>query len=110
MLGSLGAGSGRLGLVAGRVVGLVVGWLLVVGAGSAWATTGHSFVGQFGGYGTGDGQFAESGAAGPAGVAVMPSTGEVLAVDLGQSPSAATPRVQRFSADGVFQSAFPIDC
>jgi len=69
--------------------------------GSAWATTGHTFAGEFGEYGNGDGQFAEPFHNGPSAVAVMPSTGEVFAVDEG--------RVQRFSEDGVFQSAFALD-
>ena len=60
--GFLAVGSGRLGVVGGRVVGLavsVVVWLSVVGGGGAWATTGHTFAGQFGGLGAGDGQFGE---------------------------------------------------
>lgn len=39
----------------------------------------------------------------------MASTGEVFTVDYGQSASSLAPRVQRFSADGVFQSKFAID-
>jgi hypothetical protein len=91
------------------VVVVVVVWLLVVGGGSAWATVGHSFAGQFGGSGSGDGQFGEGGGVGPAGVGVLASTGEVFTADLGQGSGAATPRVQRFSPGGVFVSAFAID-
>jgi hypothetical protein len=105
------AGSGRL--LVGRVAGLVVVaslWVLVVGAGGAWATTGHTFAGQFGGPGDGDGQFGEPlGNKGPAGLAVMPSTGEVFAADAAEGSQGAQPRVQRFSADGVFASSFVLD-
>jgi hypothetical protein len=108
--GSL-AGLGRL--VVGRVAGLVVVvslWvLLVVGAGGAWATTGHTFAGQFGGLGDGDGQFGEPLSNGPAGVAVMASTGEVFTADAGSGSQATRPRVQRFSADGTFASSFALD-
>ncbi len=79
-------------------------------SGCAWATTGHSFVGQFGGSGNGDGQFSEGGGrVGPAGVSVLASSNEIFTVDSGERPGAATPRVQRFSAAGDFQSAFAID-
>jgi hypothetical protein len=113
--GSLAVGSGRLGC---RVVGLVVmaaaAWLLVAGGGSARATTGHVFAGEFGGFGDGDGQFGESDAAGPSGVSVVPATDdpaadEVVTVDRGQGAGDPAPRVQRFSADGVFVSKFLID-
>ena len=86
----------------------LVGAFAFVAPGSAWATTGHTFAGQFGGLGTGDGQFAEGNGVGPAGVAVMPSTGEVFTLDMGQGSGLAMPRVQRFSAAGVFASKFPI--
>jgi hypothetical protein len=97
---------------------LVVLLLVLVGAfafvvpGSAWATTGHTFASEFGGLGAGDGQFGEFSKNGPAGLAVMPSTGEVFTADRGvrytaDEGSVSGPRVQRFSADGVFQSAFP---
>lgn len=98
MLGSLALGSSR---VAGRLVGVVVVaavWLL--SAGGAWATTGHVFVGQFGGVGNGDGKFDEPLGNGPAGLAATAS-GEVVAVD--------EARVQRFSAAGVFASSFFLD-
>jgi hypothetical protein len=104
--GSSAVGSVRL------VVGLAViaaALLLTAGGGSAWATTGHTFVGQFGGAGDGDGQFGEPNAVGPAGVAVMPSTGEVYTVDAAQATGPPQPRVQRFSADGVFMSRFAIN-
>jgi hypothetical protein len=106
--GSFAVGSGRLG---GRVVGLVVAgaaWLLMVGGGSAWGTTGHAFVGEFGGLGASYGQFGEFGA-GPSGVSVIPATDEVVTLDRGQGEVSSAPRVQRFSADGVFASAFTID-
>lgn len=72
------------------------GAALFVVPGSAWATTGHSFAGQFGGAGSGDGQFLN----GLWGTAVMPSTGEVFTL------SGESGRVQRFSAEGMFQSSF----
>jgi hypothetical protein len=86
----------------------LVGGFAFVAPGSAWATTGHAFAGAFGGGGDGDGKFSESQGNGPAGVAVMASTGEVFTADMGQGATGPAPRVQRFSADGVFQSAFPL--
>jgi hypothetical protein len=110
VLGSSVVGACRSGVVGCRLMGLaVVVWLLVLGGGSAWATTGHSLVGQIGGLGNADGQFGEPLRNGPAGVGVMPSTGEVFTVDAAQVDRPAEPRVQRFSADGVFQSAFALD-
>jgi hypothetical protein len=109
VLGSL-AGLGRL--LVGRVVGLtVVGAVLVLvaGGGSARATTGHTYAGQFGGLGNGDGQFGEPFGNGPAGVAVMASTGEVLTADAAQTGQTTQPRVQLFSAAGVFESRFALD-
>jgi hypothetical protein len=89
---------------------MVVAAWLAVGGGAAWATTGHTFVGQFGGLGSGDGQFGEPNDRGPSGVAVMPSTGDVFTADAAQAGQPApAPRVQRFSADGVFASAFAIE-
>jgi hypothetical protein len=79
----------------------LVGGFAFVAPGSAWATTGHTFADAFGGLGSGEGQFLTPLSNGPAGVAVMPSTGEVF--------TAEDDRVQRFSADGVFQSAFSND-
>jgi hypothetical protein len=81
--------------------------LSLVLCGSALATTGHTFAGQFGGGGTGDGQFSEPANNGPAGLAVMPSTGEVFAA--GNVNVGGSTRMQRFSAAGVFQSVFPVD-
>jgi hypothetical protein len=79
----------------------LVGGFAFVAPGSAWATTGHTFADAFGGLGAGEGQFNMPLRHGPAGVAVMPSTGEVF--------TAEDHRVQRFSAAGVFGSAFPLD-
>ena len=87
----------------------LVGGFAFVAPGSAWATTGHTFVGEFGGLGPGDGQFGSPLDNGPVGIGVMASTGEVFTVENGQTISSAAPRVQRFSADGVFQSKFAID-
>jgi len=87
----------------------LVGGFAFVAPGSAWATTGHTYVDRFGGVGDGDGQFGSNLGNGPAGVAVMPSTGEVFTADNGQGVSGATPRVQRFDAAGVFQSRFALD-
>jgi hypothetical protein len=77
----------------------------------ALATTGHSYVGQFGVAGSNDlGGFAGGG---PAGVAVRQATGDVYASDPGHSdggdPAVAIPRVERFDAAGDFQSDFTID-
>ena len=104
MSGSL-AGLGRV--VVGLVVVVSV-WVLVVGGGCAWATTGHGFAGHFGGLGDGDGQFGEP-SGGPTGLAAMASTGEVFTADAGGGSQGIQPRVQRFSADGVFLSRFAID-
>jgi hypothetical protein len=46
---------------------------------------------------------------GPVGLGVMSSTGEVFTADEGQNATDTALRVQRFSADGVFQSKFAID-
>ena len=75
------------------------------GAGVASATTGHAFAGEFGSRGDGDGQFNEGSGNGPAGLAVMASTGDVFALD-GSSGGA---RVQQFDAVGVAQGSFAID-
>jgi hypothetical protein len=112
--GTSAVGSGRLGAVGGRLLGLAVFgaiWLSVVGGGAAWATTGHTFAGQFGGLGGGDGQFFDlNGIGGPVGLAVMPSTGEVFTLDSGlDAIGSPAPRVQRFNAAGEFQSAFPVE-
>jgi hypothetical protein len=117
--GSLAVGSGRLGC---RVVVLLVmaaAACLLVGGGSALATPAHVFVGEFGGFGDGDGQFGEADGAGPSGLSTVlstedPVTGEVItagvvSVDLGRGPAVYVPRVQRFSADGVFVSGYAID-
>jgi hypothetical protein len=85
------------------VVGLVaVVALPLVASGSASATTGYTLAGQFGGSGSGDGQFNFLG---PAGLAVSQSSGDVFASDPYGSPS---PRVQRFDASGAFVSAFSV--
>jgi hypothetical protein len=84
--------------------GLVVWVVLLVGAGPAWATTGHAFVGEFGELGGGNGQFNEGLHNGPGGIAVMPSTGDVFTADTND----VTPRVQRFNAAGVFQAQFAV--
>ncbi len=77
--------------------------------GSALATTGHSFADQFGAAGGDPGQFA---AGGPSGVAVDPSSGDVLVVDpghVGVDGVSPEPRVERFDAAGVYDSAIAID-
>ena len=82
-----------LGAVGVLVCGC--GWLV----GSAWATTGHALVGQFGGQGPGLGQFDQP--VGPDGVGVLGSSGDVFTLDGGN-------RVQRFDAGGVVQDSFAI--
>jgi hypothetical protein len=92
------------------VIGLAVVALLLAGGNSALATTGHTFVGQFGGLGNGDGQFGGYIGNGPGGIAVMPSTGDVYTVDEAQTNQpVSSPRVQRFNSNGVFVSAFATD-
>jgi hypothetical protein len=90
---------------------LALGVVVVVamfGASGAWATTGHSYAGQFGAAGQGNG---ELGAGGPGGVAVRQSTGDVFVSDPGHTLGDGTPapRIERFDAGGAFQGSFPID-
>jgi DNA-binding beta-propeller fold protein YncE len=68
---------------------------LAVAATPALATTGHRYVGQFGGPGSAAGSFS-----GPAGVAVQQSTGDVYVADQSNN------RVQKFSAGGELILAF----
>src|SRR5215218_1362239 len=104
VLGSLVVGVGRL---VGWVAGVVVVLVLLVGGGCAWATTGHSFAGGLGGGGGGEGRLGEDGS-GPPGVAGV-AGGDVFTADRGRDGGPMVPRVQRFSADGVFESSFLID-
>jgi DNA-binding beta-propeller fold protein YncE len=69
--------------------------LLLASTGVAQADTGFGQVGQFGTFGSGDGQFS-----GPAGVAVDQASNDVYVVDGGNS------RVEKFEASGVFVDAF----
>ena len=71
--------------------------LLLAFSAQASATTGHTFAGSFGGPGSEDGQFRPPPPTSP-GVAVGLS-GEVFVADEN--------RIQRFDADGVFQSGVP---
>jgi NHL repeat len=64
-------------------------------AAPALATPGHRYVGQFGGPGSAAGSFA-----GPAGVAIQQSTGDVYVADQGNN------RVEKFSAGGELILAF----
>jgi hypothetical protein len=89
-------------------LGAAVALLLMV-SGSAWATTGHGFGGQFGAAGNGDGQF---GAGGPAAVVVDQVSGDVLVADPGHTLGDGTtpdPRIERFDASGAYLSSFSID-
>jgi hypothetical protein len=81
--------------------------IALASASPSLATTGHSYAGQFGAAGPGDGEFS----GGPGGIAVWQSTGDVLAVDSGHTLPDGTPapRIERFDATGAFQSAFSID-
>jgi hypothetical protein len=92
------------GLLALGVV-VVVG---MFGASGAWATTGHSYAGQFGAAGQGLGEFA---AGGPGGIAVRQSTGDVFVSDPGHvlGDGSPAPRIERFDAGGAFQASFAID-
>jgi hypothetical protein len=76
---------------------------------AALATTGHSFADAFGAVGSDPGQFA---AGGPSGVAVDPSSGDVLVSDpghVGVDGVTPAPRVERFDADGTYDSSIAID-
>jgi hypothetical protein len=87
------------------VIGVLVcgcGWLV----GPAWGTTGHAFVGQFGGNGGEPGRFLERFGWGPAALAVNAASGDVLAID---GMYVGVPRVQRFDAAGVVQDSFLIE-
>ena len=75
------------------------GALLVLASASvAQADTGFGQVGQFGSFGSGDGQFS-----GPAGVAVDQVSHDVYVVDGGDN------RVEKFEASGVFVNTFGTD-
>ena len=104
-----GSGASAVGRWLVVLLLALVGGFAFVAPGSAWATTGHSFVGQFGEAGTGDGQFSSSRQNGPVGLGVMSSTGEVFTADDGQGVSDSESRVQRFDATGEFQSKFALD-
>jgi hypothetical protein len=79
--------------------------LPLVASGTALATVGHGFAGQFGGAGVADGLFSPT----PVGVGVG-SSGDVFASDQGYSGAGvSSPRVERFDAAGAFQSAFVVD-
>ncbi len=83
--------------------------LSLVGGSVALATTGHGFVGAFGVAGGDPGQFAGGG---PSGVAVDPVSGDVLVADPGHVGSdgvSPEPRVERFAADGSYESSIVID-
>ncbi len=105
--GARSAAFGRARLAAAITATLAA--LLLTFAAQALATTGHTFAGQFGGLGNGEGQFGEPLGNGPAGVAVMASTGEVFTVDVAQTSQGVAPRVQLFGEAGVFASTFALD-
>jgi hypothetical protein len=86
----------------------LVGVAVFAVPGAALATTGHAFVGQFGGNGGDLGQFRERFGNGPAAVGVDASSGDVFAID-GSYVSGGAPRVQRFDAAGVVQDSFAIE-
>jgi hypothetical protein len=90
------------------VAGLCALALCLFGSPGALASTGHSYGGSFGtGGSNGPGGFA---GAGPAGVAVRQSNGDVYVSDPGHTdsvdPNVAMPRVERFDGVGAFQSEF----
>ncbi len=99
----------RLGGVRGSVSALAVAVAMVLmGSGSALATTGHGFAGAIGAAGNDPGQFAGGG---PSGVAVDPVSGDVLVVDAGHvgGDGSPAPRVERFAADGTYASSIAVD-
>jgi len=69
--------------------------LLAISVAPALAVRGHVFEREFGGPGSGDGQFAE-----PGGVAVSEATGDVYVADKGDS------RIEFFNEKGEFQGQF----
>lgn len=79
---------------------------LLATSGNAHATTGHGFSDSFGGLGSEEGKFNPR----PTGVGVG-TAGEVFVSDSGpQQPNGLpSPRIQRFSAAGVFQVSFPVE-
>lgn len=82
--------------------------LPAIASSPASATVGHSFADSFGSPGPGDGQFT----GGPSGLAVVPSSGDVLATDPGHTlPDGVTPdpRIERFDSDGNYLSSISID-
>jgi hypothetical protein len=99
---------GRLTGVRALVIAVVLAAPLMVSA-EALATTGHSFAGAFGAAGSDPGQFA---AGGPLGVAVDQASGDVLVADpghVGGDGVSPQPRVERFGADGTYESSIAID-
>jgi DNA-binding beta-propeller fold protein YncE len=82
----------RVRLLAALLAAVCV---LAVAATPALATTGHRFIGQFGGPGSAAGLFA-----GPAGVAVQQSTGDVYVADQSND------RVEKFTASGELILSF----
>jgi hypothetical protein len=100
-------GRGR-GFVSAFGVMAVVAFCLV-GSSSALATTGHGFAGAFGAAGNDPGQFAPGG---PSGVAVDPTSGDVLVVDVGHVGGDGVtpePRIERFDAAGTYVSSIAVD-
>ncbi len=99
---SKGTGAPSAALIRTRLVVAITAtaltFLLALSATPALATTGHGFAGSFGGPGTENGQFNGAGFP-PFGVGVGLS-GEVFVADA---------RIQSFSAEGVFTSAFALD-
>lgn len=82
--------------------------LSAIDSSPASATVGHNFADSFGGAGSGDGQFT----GGPAGIAVVPSSGDVVASDPGHLlPDGVTPdpRIERFDDAGDYLSSISVD-
>jgi DNA-binding beta-propeller fold protein YncE len=82
-------------LVRGVVLASFCALLLVFGAASSLAATGHRFVGQFSSGGGAPGEVSS-----PLGVAVRQSSGDVFVLDSGSG------RVERFDAAGEFLALF----
>ena len=95
----------RRSILAGAVaLGALIGPALVPTAAQAAVTLYPAAPTEaFGGTGSGEGQFE-----GPGGIAVNEATGDVYVMDVGTEPRLATPKVEKFDAEGKFISQFDI--
>jgi hypothetical protein len=91
-------------------VALLIGVLLALAltATPAFASTAHTYAGQFGSAGSGGGAFTPGG---PSALAVEQSTGQLFALDSSRTNAEglSAPRIERFDGSGNFQASFEVD-